>query len=284
MDLSAPWAKDRPLFQGQRWQEGEGFYRWTDGPRVLIDVDGQGRGWASRPVRWLTEAGATSGQEVNFAGHCVALALEEAPITVWAGNGFDLVGKTESGCSVAGPGWILAATSAAVDGDILRPWIPGQPPIPVVHQVTGDGLLFLPSGLQSVPLDRFTFTKAELKARGGAVTNLCEPAVFDAAAPSAASLLNRAEWPLELPAGTVALALGKSYDRFHGRQRCRVLVNGEAVAWWHLPREDREARPGNAWTSIPLKGATGSIRLALDPPAGVPLWSIGQLEIRALVR
>jgi hypothetical protein len=154
----------------------------------------------------------------------------------------------------------------------------------VIHRATGIGLSFLPSGLRSVLVDQFGFTKAELKARGGQVTNLSEPVAFSPEAPPAASLLNRAEWPLDLPPGTVALALRKSYDRFHGRQRCRILINGLAAKWWHLPQENRLHRPCEAWISVPLQGVTGSINLALDPPAGVPLWSIGEMEIRALVR
>jgi hypothetical protein len=181
------------------------------------------------------------------------------------------------------PGWIVAAETVEIDGGRTTPWIPGQLAMPVIHQATGIGLSFLPAGLKSVRLDQFFFTKAELKARGGQVTNLSEPAAFAPGAPPAASLLNRAEWPLDLPPGTVALALRKSYDRFHGRQRCRILINGVAAKWWHLPQENRLHRPGEAWISVPLRGGTGSITLALDPPAGVPLWSIGELEIRALM-
>lgn len=284
MDLAEPWAYDRPMFQGQPWESGEGLYRWSDGSRVLLDADGAGRAWASRPVRWLTEAGSALGVEVVFAEHCVALTPDDEPVTVWAGNALNLDGRGESGLTFSGPGWIVAADWVCIDGEPRCVWIPGQAPIPVIHRAEGEGLRFLPSGLQSKMLDAFPFTKSELMARGGTVTNLSVPAAFETDSPHAASLLNRAEWPLDLPVGTVALALRKSYDRFHGRQRCRVLVNDEAAAWWHLPRENRAIRPGEAWISVPLLGQTGTIRLALDPPAGVPLWSIGELEVRALIR
>lgn len=284
MDLITPWAEDHPFFQGRNWAAGEGFYRWTDGSRVLLDVDGPGRAWASRAVQWLTEAGRRFGTEVTFSDHCVALTHEDDPATAWAGNGFDLTGPLQLGTSFMGPGWVVAAETVAIDGGPTGTWISGQPAIPVIHQVTGTGLSFLSAGLKSVRLDHFSFTKAEIKSRGGQVTNLSEPAAFTPEAPPAASLLNRAEWPLELPTGTVALALRKSYDRFHGRQRCRILINGKAARWWHLPQENRLHCPGEAWISVPLHGITGSITLALDPPAGVPLWSIGELEIRALMR
>lgn len=283
MNLIAPWAEDHPFFQGREWAAGQCFYRWTEGSRVLLDLDGQGRAWASRAVQWLTEAGASFGTEVTFSDHCVALTRDDDPVTVWAGNGFDIAGPLQFGQSFMGPGWILDAESLTIDGGMTCMWIPGQPAIPLVHQVTGTGLSFLPAGLNSVRLDQFPFTKAEIKSRGGQVTNLSEPIAFAAETPPAASLLNRAEWPLDLPTGTVALALRKSYDRFHGRQRCRILINGVASRWWHLPQENRLQRPGEAWISVPLRGITGSITLALDPPAGVPLWSIGEIEIRALL-
>jgi hypothetical protein len=98
--------------------------------------------------------------------------------------------------------------------------------------------------------------------------------------------LNPAAWTLALAEGTEAVLITKTYDRFHGRQRARVLVDGAFVGWWHLPRQDRKARWGIAHFWIPRSHVLGKdqVEVTIDPPAGVPLWSVGEIRLRALVR
>lgn len=90
-----------------------------------------------------------------------------------------------------------------------------------------------------------------------------------------ASFLNRLEFQLELP-GPIAIA--RIYDRFHGRQRSRVLVNGEERSIWFSPSENR----ANRWhwdVVVVSPPSPGLCSLAIDPSAGYPLWSLSELLI-----
>lgn len=90
-----------------------------------------------------------------------------------------------------------------------------------------------------------------------------------------ASFLNRLEFRLELR-GPVVLA--RTYDRFHGRQRCRVLVDGAERAIWFSPSENRVNRWH--WDIVVISpGVTGPCSLVIDPSAGYPLWSLSELLI-----
>ena len=94
-----------------------------------------------------------------------------------------------------------------------------------------------------------------------------------------ASFLNRLEFELELP-GPVVIA--RLYDRFHGRQRCRVLVDGIEQAIWFSPWEDRELRWAIDHVALP-NVAPGRHSLVFDPSAGYPLWSLSELLVLAMV-
>jgi hypothetical protein len=90
---------------------------------------------------------------------------------------------------------------------------------------------------------------------------------------------------VELPLSCQGLRLRKTYDRFHGRQRAWVKVNGRRVGMWYAPVEDRGRRWAVAEFGIEPEHLpeSGSVRIAIDPPAGTPLWSYSDLEIYALV-
>ncbi|MEZ5164012.1 MAG: hypothetical protein R2688_09760 [Fimbriimonadaceae bacterium] len=91
--------------------------------------------------------------------------------------------------------------------------------------------------------------------------------------------LNRATWKIQLPGNQVGVRLGKTYDQFHGRQRARVLIDGEMAGWWYLPHQNRDNRWAEAQFSLPTKLIMGKteMEITIDPPAGVPLWSVGEI-------
>lgn len=95
------------------------------------------------------------------------------------------------------------------------------------------------------------------------------------------SHLNRAEWTFAVTAPNCGGFLRKIYDRFHGRQRARVLIDGEFVGWWYEPREDRIQRWAVGEFPIPARALAGkeSVQLCIDPPSGTPLWSVSRLEL-----
>ena len=79
--------------------------------------------------------------------------------------------------------------------------------------------------------------------------------------------------------------LEKWFDQFHGRQRARVFVDGEWVGWWYEPRENRKNRWAVSRFGIPESFTSGKsmVRIRVEPPAGVPLWSVSRIDVICLV-
>jgi hypothetical protein len=93
--------------------------------------------------------------------------------------------------------------------------------------------------------------------------------------------LNRMSFEMRAESNAAALLIRRTYDRFHGRQRARVLVNGEAVGWWYAPWEDRVDRWAQDIFLVPEPGARATIEI--DPVAGSPLWSVSRYEALSVV-
>lgn len=100
------------------------------------------------------------------------------------------------------------------------------------------------------------------------------------------SHLNRASFTLALPADTDTLVLQRRFDAFHGLQRARVFFDDAFMGWWHSPRQNRV----NRWAvdSCHFKARPEqrdkTIRITLDPPAGVPLFSLSQIQVFAITQ
>ncbi|MFN7171626.1 MAG: hypothetical protein ACK4P3_02405 [Fimbriimonadaceae bacterium] len=90
---------------------------------------------------------------------------------------------------------------------------------------------------------------------------------------------------LALPGNCAGVRLERQYDTFHGRQRCRVLLDGAPVGFWNDSIENRKQRLASSWFAFDFepKPHPFAVVLELDPPAGAPLWSIVDLAIKALV-
>jgi hypothetical protein len=99
-----------------------------------------------------------------------------------------------------------------------------------------------------------------------------------------ASHLNAAEWRTALPNGATGLILRRTYDQFHGRQRARVFVDGRLTGWWYDAQEDRGARwaVSDYGVSSEHLEAKSEVTIAIEPPAGSPLWSVSRVEVYAL--
>ena len=80
------------------------------------------------------------------------------------------------------------------------------------------------------------------------------------------------------------LILRKRFDRFHGRQRARVFVDGQFAGWWYEAGENRIHRWGVTDFGIDGRFTKGkdSVLITIEPPAGVPLWSVSRLDLFAL--
>lgn len=95
------------------------------------------------------------------------------------------------------------------------------------------------------------------------------------------SHLNRASWTVQIPRQAEILIIQRSFDAFHGLQRARVFLDEELVGWWHGPLQDRLCRwaADSFHTRLKPDQKGRAVRITLDPPAGVPLFSLSQIRV-----
>lgn len=95
-----------------------------------------------------------------------------------------------------------------------------------------------------------------------------------------ASHLNEFEFTIDVGERCQGLRILKTYDRFHGRQRARVLIDGQYVGEWYEPVQNRIRRWGAGAFGFEFTSPTsGELRLTIDPVAGSPLWSVSELQV-----
>lgn len=97
--------------------------------------------------------------------------------------------------------------------------------------------------------------------------------------------LGVARFRVELRPGCIGLRVSKEYDRFQGRQRARVWVDGQFVGVWSAYEEDRSNRAFYSEFSVPPECLTGKseVEIAIDPPSGSPLWTWEYYTVWALI-
>jgi hypothetical protein len=95
------------------------------------------------------------------------------------------------------------------------------------------------------------------------------------------SHLNRMSFDISIDPQNTGVLLRRTYDRFHGRQRARVLVDGVAIGYWYAPIEDRKNRWAEDEFFLPMYFTSGKpkVRVEIDPPAGTPLWSVSDYRV-----
>ncbi|MFN8139689.1 MAG: DUF2961 domain-containing protein [Fimbriimonadales bacterium] len=100
------------------------------------------------------------------------------------------------------------------------------------------------------------------------------------------SHLNRMTFDLTIGADSEGALLRRMYDQFHGRQRARVLIDGQFVGWWYSPCENKTLRWAESDFFIPRRflEAKAKVVVTIDPPAGSPLWNASKYEIFSITK
>lgn len=270
---------------GRRWlADVEGCGSFQVEGEAPLDVTADGRPVVEKEGRFFEVLTVVS----VVPGACCVSTL--------TGRGLNSA-ELERGVSISGRvwegrGWLVATEALeSVDGRPIPKPACGFP-VPVFREAVGEGLTVVSPGPPCLPIDRFCIEDLDArKDRDLKVQNMTDlfplSALDEFGRPHegwAASHLNTLSWMVDVPPGTAGLRLRKRYDRFHGRQRARVLVDGRAVGWWYEPVQDRVRRWAWADFGFDLEaGEVGkTVRLSIDPPAGVPLWSVSEIEVWAV--
>ncbi len=284
------------------------LYRDHRGRRVLGDAEGFGHFSVSGTPEGLevfVDDVPLHGMAGTFSESLLVNALADGPCTVHVTKGrvFPPSGLIEQvGASHQGTGWVVHSSGQFETDE--KHTVLGSPcngfPAPVFFEASAigpsgsDGLeIIRAEPMRCETMDAFTIDDvAALTARKFVVQNMSKVLSLESSYPNGepltsavASHLNAASWDCPVPSGCRGLLIRKRYDRFHGRQRARVLIDGEAVGWWYEPEEDRVRRWGVAEYGIPAEFVEGKsqVRITIDPPAGAPLWSVSAVKVRALV-
>lgn len=269
------------------------LYHDYEGTPVLVDIEGSGR------FRWSAPPSATArcdGQECRLpAGQYASEYLVAGPrpagrLTALIGPATDF--PVEPGVRVTearGPGWITSSEHEVFVDGRPEPVVIDSTDLPQpvwFAAISSQPFDFVPSPSHSVTLlDEFSFADFDArKVREMGIQNASKPEPLTGPVGEVMVLchLNRATLSITLPERATHLALRKTYDRFHGRQRARVLLDGVSLGMWWAPEEDRIARFGQADAVFALpRDSAGHHRLTIDPMAGAPLWSVATLTLWA---
>lgn len=284
-----------------RWAEAEAALFAADeclaqlarGRRLLLDADAPGR-WeilrADGPISSANGPLPSLGQIEDFLE---AWSDEPGEFAAVIRRGPSPPSSAAPGEAAQGAGWALCLGAVVRDGR-REPEGPFPAPVwlPFYESIQGaEAAATAPWRLERA-LHLAVGDEAGLKAAGWRVRNASKPeelsSAFADGSPRTAlksAHLNEAVFTAEIPEGAHGLRLRKIYDRFHGRQRARVLVDGEFAGWWHLPAQNRAARWAVAdfFVAQPfVQGRTG-LEITLDPPASVPLWDWSELMVDAIL-
>jgi hypothetical protein len=269
------------------------LYRDHLGRRVVADAEGCGILHVERaecqllPVRDGVEG---TGFPMTYDQSVTLCALGDGVVEGWCRTGSTQHPAGEAQTVLlpySGSGWIVSTGSSVILDD--RSELAEIGPAPFFWRADGEGSAEIVAGTGAYRLiDAFDIDdEAALGQRDWQVQNISKLSRLESCFPDGtqrsahvASHLNRASWSLRLPEGCSALILRKLYDRFHGRQRARVLVDGAFAGWWYEPRQDRKARWHVSDFGIPPELVSGkdSVRITVDPPSGTPLWSVSRIE------
>jgi len=284
-----------------RFFGSDGLYVDHLGRRVVADVEGAGVAWVEvteAPLYLVRDEGTEASFRTPFTQSLLAHTGGPGDVSVAVMVGRDQPVQSldviEAPGKFAGAGWVVRAEGPLIV-DERHDFAPAPSealPVPFFRIAEAARLWIVPAETRCEMIDRFSIDDTlALKARGWRVQNISKVNLLasrfidgDSHSGSVASHLNVAAWRVSLPEANDGLLLRKTYDRFHGRQRARVHVDGRFVGWWYEPGQDRLARWAVSDFGIPAEFTTGKsqIEIAIDPPAGAPLWSVGEISIWAL--
>lgn len=269
------------------------------GRAVYLDVEGRGVVACALPgVHLIVDGWPAPAPKAAFAREAMAVgqALGDGHVYACVGS-FSL--PTEGVEPVAatnpcGAGWVVGSSDRFEVDDRQEPQLDASAdwPIPFWSHVKGEVQVIQTHPYRVVLLDRWTPDDLFAKPRRIEVQNMSDietlESTFANGAPRTAAVayhLNAMHLTLEVPEGAVGLMLRRTGDRFFGRQRARVLINGEARAIWYDGWQDRARRWFVSTLPLPLDkpASSGSVRLSIDPPAGSPLFSFSELEAFAVM-
>lgn len=217
----------------------------------------------------------------------------EGEIYAWTGGAPPALDEAIEATEILGPGWWVEGTVITLDQ-------PGQvqvahphAPVPFHLGARGSGRAVAIPVVEVQRLQDWSPTDADMaRAHGWQVRNASRvidlPSTFADGTELTAPILshlNTATWTVDTPEGTRGLVIRKRFDQFHGRQRARVLLNGEFWGWWCEPAEDRNYRWAWGFVALPWPAhvPTGRVTIGIDPPAGTPLWSVSHLTVHAVM-
>ncbi|MCW5937860.1 MAG: hypothetical protein KIT11_11215 [Fimbriimonadaceae bacterium] len=289
MDLAASDFTTALSFPGE-----EGLYTGIGGQKVVADCDGPGLYKLCGPVVVEADGAQECPLTGRFDDFVVARRAQPGLVTATLRSRpvprdlspipFD--GRWE-GC-----GWALRFDAPTrVDGeDVPRGEAAGG--TPVFRSLEGKGLVAPLPGLTCALVQTLDLADPmSLEACGWTAQNASQVQILASETAGGGPLaravqchLNRAVWSVPVPTGCLGLRLRRLYDRFHGRQRARIMVDGAFARWWYDPAEDRNRRWGWSETGVDADAlwGKGEVALTIDPPAGTALWSWSKYEVFAL--
>lgn len=279
-------------FRAFSWLPGAGLYRDARLRRVVACAEDAGR--------WEVVRGRVDGAREGFfeGGWSLTAPWDEAvEVHVWQGR----IAHGQPGEPLAevrgAVGWMWPGPGPLVlDRSLTHVGTAPRWPVPVLGEAVpaAPAPVRLDPAVEMRPIARFGLADpGSLEAVAWEVAGATAPEVLRSSddfdreheAPVGAHV-GPACWRVSWPEGTAGLILWKRYDRFHGRQRARVLVDGRPVGWWYAPLEDRDRRW--AWSRFGIDGEdlppAGEATFTIDPLPGTPLWSVSEIEVLALVR
>ena len=274
---------------------GEELYTDPYGRRVVCDVEGSGSFVASPGVAVFAD-GQQVGQEGKFASHVLGVAEpgQVARGSVLCGTAPSL---THGTCTtrLEGCGWVVSSKGpirVLGEGETV-PQVASLP-LPILFGAECEhGMCAVRSRQQIVLVDAFDVSDpVALKGRGWSVQNGSELCDLASSLPDGTPLqrrhmshLNTASWDCGIPANNDGLIVRRLYDRFHGRQRARVLIDGTPAGVWYDADQRRALRWAWSRFGVPAELTSGRarVRIAIDPSAGVPLWDVSKIEVYVLI-
>ncbi len=286
-----------------KFYEADCLYRDHSGRRVIVDVEGSGEMDIQVAIPPLVHVR----EEEDLWQFCPlfengALVLANGPgevlVRVQRGRTTPITGDSFTATDrFVGAGWIVGADSA-VRTDDRHQYAPPPSrnyPVPFFRQAQGKGTIEIVPAVdfecrqidQFEISDRDALSRIDFKVQNASTVSQLHSTFADGTPFSGPvmSHLNTASFTLDIPKENDGLIIRKTFDRFHGRQRARVFVEDELQGWWFEPGEDRNHRWHKSDFGVSPKSTRGKdrIRIAIEPPAGVPLWSVSKIEVYALI-
>ena len=282
-----------------RFEQNHCLYRDHDGNRVLADFEGDGfaRVASKVPVLRGLERGCEFASDFRDGLLVRSEEPGEVEVVVATGRTQPVYGPI---APIEGPrqfhGWVVSGDLLQSDG-LHRRGIQPSPefPIPVYRSIDTEGWFGVIEARPDLweSISRWTIEDAiREKGKSFQIQNISRVETlvssFEDGTPHlapVASHLNALRFKVEVPGDADAIRIRKVYDRFHGRQRCRVLLDGVSHGIWFPIDEDRDLRWGvTEWgTELISVPHSRSLEIAFDPLAGTPLWSISSVEVWARV-